>query len=229
MNSPNREYRFEVKVPVPLNRLHRIQTWLMTHHLMFHNHHSVREVNSLYLDTPMLARYEENLSGISTRKKVRIRWYNDLRDAKSAKLEFKHRQASKGYKITFNTSLDLLKPNFSWSQELKCCYSLLPTQGHSLWGPEQTPIIICRYRRQYLISQCNRIRVTIDSDMLAYDQRYQYSANLDRCVSLGDYVLMEIKTDAENEQILSQLMSTCPLRPSRHSKYVNGIRNLIWL
>nr|WP_237360420.1 polyphosphate polymerase domain-containing protein [Vibrio marisflavi] len=200
----------------------------MTNSLMFHDHHSMRDVNSLYLDTPMLARYEENLSGISTRKKVRIRWYNDLNNATSAKLEFKHRQASKGYKVTFDTSLDLLKPNFSWFQELKYCYDQLTTQGRSLWGTEQTPIIICRYRRQYLISQCNRIRVTIDSNIVVYEQRYQFSANLERYVSLGDYVLMEIKTDAENEQLLSQLMSTCPLRPSRHSKYVNGIRNLIW-
>ncbi|MCG7489405.1 hypothetical protein MHN79_07870 [Vibrio sp. Of14-4] len=46
--------------------------------------------------------------------------------------------------------------------------------------------------------------------------------------TLGYYVLLEIKTNAEHESDLSKLVATCPLRPSRHSKYVNGIRQLMW-
>lgn len=37
--SQSREYRFEVKVPTPLNRLRIVQTWLMNHLLLFSQHH----------------------------------------------------------------------------------------------------------------------------------------------------------------------------------------------
>jgi hypothetical protein len=228
MKSQARQYRFEVKIPIPLNRLERVQTWLMEHSLMFQQHYQSRYVNSLYLDTPFLERYEENLSGISIRKKVRIRWYGDIDNARQAKLEFKHRQGGKGYKVSFDTSLNLLQTSFSWARSLFSAYQQLPFNGQLLWGSEHSPVIICRYNRQYYISRCQKIRATFDKNIQAYDQRYRLTNNLTKAVSLGDYVLLELKTDAQNEAELSRLISTCPLRPSRHSKYVNSIRNLIW-
>ncbi len=228
VKTQNREYRFEVKIPIPLNRLQIVQAWLMNHPLLFNKHYQTRYVNSLYLDTPLLDRYEENLSGISIRKKVRIRWYGDLDIANKAKLEFKHRQGGKGYKITFDTSLNLTRTDFNWAKELSYAYKNLSLEAQLLWGNEYSPIIICRYNRQYYISHCNKIRATIDDNILAYDQRYRLANNTKRSVSLGDYVLLELKTDAAHEHTLSTLISTCPLRPSRHSKYVNSIRNLIW-
>lgn len=128
------KYRFEVKIPIPLNRLEEIKIWLMTHSLWFRPHFPDRQVNSLYLDTPHLERYEENLSGISVRKKVRIRWYDILDNAKSAKLEFKHRQGGKGYKVTFKTGFDFDDPVFSWTNAIKQCFDNLPEQGQILWG-----------------------------------------------------------------------------------------------
>jgi len=225
-NTPN--YRFEVKIPIPLNRLEEVRIWLMTHTLWFKPHFPDRDVNSLYLDTPHLERYEENLSGISVRKKVRIRWYNQLDDANKAKLEFKHRQGGKGYKVTFDTQFDFDDPEFSWAKALKLSFDKLPEQGRILWGVEHTPVLICRYTRQYFISNCQKIRATFDKNICVYDQRYKADANLHRSVPLGDYVLLELKADAEFEKELSRLLATCPLRQSRHSKYVNGIRQMMW-
>ncbi len=86
-------YRFEVKIPIPLNRYEIVKVWLNNHGLLFQTHHPQRWVNSLYLDLQNLASFEENLSGISQRKKIRIRWYHQLDNAEKAVLEFKHRQA----------------------------------------------------------------------------------------------------------------------------------------
>lgn len=221
--------RFEVKIPIPLNRLQAVQHWLRCHPLLFKSHFPDRFVNSLYLDTPHLALYEENLSGISQRKKVRIRWYHELNNATNATLEFKHRQAGKGFKISYKTNLDLNDSQFCWSTALKQSHNALPIDGQMLWGNEQTPILICRYKRQYFLSNCGRIRATFDSQMQVFDQRYRTSVNVQDGVSLGDYVLLELKADDIHEDVLSDLLSSCPLRPSRHSKYVNGVRNLTWL
>ncbi|MEI4550970.1 polyphosphate polymerase domain-containing protein [Pseudoalteromonas spongiae] len=228
MNLQQRDYRFEVKVPVPLNRLQEVYIWLMAHSMMFREHFAPRDINSLYLDTPFLARFEENLSGISTRKKVRIRWYGELHHAHQAKLEFKHRQGGKGFKVTFDTALQFENPDFSWLYALKSAYQSLPVNAQYLWDTEHSPIIICRYRREYYISGDESIRATFDSNIESYDQRYRQQANLTRAAALGDYVLLELKTNADNEAALSDLLATCPLRPSRHSKYVNCIRHLMW-
>ncbi len=36
-----------------------------------------RKVNSIYFDTNDFKFFEENINGVSQRKKVRLRWYND--------------------------------------------------------------------------------------------------------------------------------------------------------
>jgi hypothetical protein len=224
----SRSYRFEVKIPIPLNRLECVKIWLNNHSLSFATHHPSRWVNSLYLDLHNLASFEENLSGISQRKKVRIRWYNNLYNANNATLEFKHRQAGKGYKVSYQTNLDFCSSPFNWSRVLKKCYRELPAEGRVKWGNDQYPVLICRYLRDYYLSRCNRIRATFDKQIEVYDQRFNPRVNLKKPVSLGDYVLLELKCEDQYEQELSNLIATCPLRPSRHSKYVNGVRQLIW-
>jgi hypothetical protein len=225
----NLSYRYEVKIPIPLNRYEIVKLWLHNHSLLFCQHHPQRWVNSLYLDLHSLASFEENLSGISQRKKIRIRWYNELNKAENATLEFKHRQAGKGYKVSYKTHLDFSTVPFNWSKVLRKCYQDLPTQGRVEWGNEQYPVLICRYLRDYYISQCNKIRATFDQKIEVFDQRYNTRLNIKRSVSLGDYILLELKCDDKYEQDLANLLANCPLRPSRHSKYVNGVRQLIWL
>lgn len=225
----SQDYRFEVKIPIPINRLTEVQIWLLQHSLMFKCHYAPRYVNSLYLDTPLLTRYEENLSGISQRKKVRVRWYGDISNADNAKLEFKHRQAGKGFKISYHAALDLKRCYPIWDTVLTSMYRQLSFEAQLLWQSEHTPILICRYHRAYYVSACHQIRATFDSNMSVFEQRYRQTANLTDSVSLGEYVLLELKAPANQESALSRLVSTCPLRPSRHSKYVNGIRRLTWL
>ncbi|MEW6995268.1 polyphosphate polymerase domain-containing protein [Colwelliaceae bacterium MEBiC 14330] len=221
-------YRYEVKIPIPLNRYEIVKLWLNNHGLLFKPHHPPRWVNSLYLDMQNLASFEENLSGISKRKKIRIRWYHELTQAENATLEFKHRQAGKGYKISYQTDLDLSQQPFHWPKVLKQCYADLPAEGKIKWGNEQYPVLICRYLREYYLSSCKRIRATFDQNIAVFDQRFNTRVNLTRSVPLGDYILLELKCDDMYEQELSSLLATCPLRPSRHSKYVNGVRQLIW-
>jgi len=226
MNAKN--LRFEVKIPVPLNRLEDILIWLRTHPLMFKNRYKDRYVNSLYLDDPMMSIYEENLSGVSRRKKVRIRWYKSIIKSKKACLEFKHRISGKGHKTTFPLSFDLSDSFVTWRELIADCYSQLEDYDKTKWGNSISPVLICRYHRQYYESACGIMRATIDSKIQVYDQRSHEKPNTEKSVSLGEYVLLELKTEHGSEKELSALIATCPLRPSRHSKYVLGIRTLFW-
>ncbi|OBU36991.1 polyphosphate polymerase domain-containing protein [Photobacterium phosphoreum] len=221
--------RFEVKIPIPLNRLQQIENWLTLHPSLFRRHYETRYINSLYLDNPFLDRYQENLSGISARKKTRLRWYHQLASPAHATLEHKYRRGGKGWKIQHPVSLNWQPDNPCWSRVLQQYFVTLPANIQATIGNEQSPIVIIRYLRDYYISADGKLRLTFDRNMECYDQRYFNVANFSHVTSLGEYVLLEIKTDADNEQALSRLVGSCPLRPSRHSKYVNGIRQLIWL
>ncbi|UYM15117.1 polyphosphate polymerase domain-containing protein [Endozoicomonas euniceicola] len=219
--------RFEVKIPVPVIKMQQLRLWLKRHPLLFSEQYDKRVINSLYLDSCGLARYEENLNGISERKKVRLRWYGDIADASSAKLEFKLRRSGKGKKITYKAPLDFTRAPFNWREALDNCYEQLPHEGQVSMGNGVMPILICRYEREYFISACQKIRATIDSEIEVFDQRYSNRLNITKPQSLGVYYLLELKADEAYEEELSSLISTCPLRPSRHSKYVNGIRKLV--
>lgn len=220
------DYRFEIKVPVPINRLSEVLCWLKNHAYAFGTHHPARFINSLYLDSAKLDCYEQNLSGISVRKKARIRWYGDISDTENAKLEFKLRRGGKGTKTIFSCPLDLSES--VWPKVLtKAKRELEPTATEQL-GELVEPVLICRYKREYYVSFDRSVRVTLDSKMEVFEQRYHAKINTQTSRSLGEYYLVEVKCDARDEDKLAELMRTCPLRPSRHSKYVNGIRNLMW-
>lgn len=220
--------RFEVKIPIPLSRLQHIENWLTLHPSLFRRQYDTRYINSLYLDSPYLDRYQENLSGISCRKKTRIRWYHQLATPTHAVLEHKYRRGGKGWKKQYPLTLNWQTNNHCWSAILREYFATLPSEAQATIGNEQSPIVIIRYQRDYFISNDGKLRITFDRQMECYDQRYFDVANFNHGVSLGEYVLLEIKTDADNESALSSLVGSCPLRPSRHSKYVNGIRQLIW-
>jgi len=223
-----KDLRFEVKIPVPLNQLEEMLIWLRTHPLMFRNRYKDRYINSLYLDNPSMSIYEENLSGVSRRRKVRIRWYKALNNTKKACLEFKHRLSGKGYKLAFPIDFDISNSIMHWREHIQGSYSKLKELDKQSWGNELSPILICRYHRQYFESACGLIRATIDSKIHVYDQRNQHKPNIEKGVSLGEYVLLELKASHGYEKELSALIATCPLRPSRHSKYVLGVRTLFW-
>lgn len=223
-----KELRFEVKIPVPLSQLEEMLIWLRTHPLMFRNRYKDRYVNSLYLDNPSMSIYEENLSGVSRRKKVRIRWYKALDNTRKACLEFKHRLSGKGYKKTFPIEFDISNSIVNWREHIQSSYTQLSDHDKPNWGNELTPILICRYYRQYFESACGLVRATIDSKIQVYDQRNHDKPNIEKGVPLGEYVLLELKANHGYEKELSALIATCPMRPSRHSKYVLGVRTLFW-
>ena len=223
------DYRFEIKIPIPLNRLEYMLSWLRLSSMGFRQHHPEQHVNSVYFDSYQMACFAENLTGISNRNKMRIRWYHDITNAGKAKLEFKQRRSGKGYKVIYPLQLNFDDPNISWSEHIKHCQSQLSLQALSEWDSQTYPILLGRYKRQYLISFCGRIRATLDSNMEVYDQRYWSKPNTNRSRKMGDYVLLELKCQAQHERLLSDLVSHCPLNPSRHSKYVNGVRHMIYV
>ena len=79
-----------------------IEEAILLHPTIFSPIHHQRFVNNIYFDNLELLSYYENLSGITPRKKVRVRWYGDLMgQIKEPVLEIKRKSGIVGNKIFY--------------------------------------------------------------------------------------------------------------------------------
>jgi len=182
-----------------------------------------RQVNNIYLDTPDLSFFNDNVSGFTQRKKVRVRWYgDDQREVKNPVLEFKLKEGFIGYKRSFLLNdfhlPDIIPKGFFGRifREAQLPDYLL----EELSSIE--PTLMNHYRRKYFRSFDNKFRCTIDYDLNYYDLRTRLIGVNDRITDYWQRVL-EIKYDERFDQVAHHIISQLPLRVTKSSKYVNGI------
>ena len=70
-----RDLRLEKKFVFGKNREFFLKKFLLTNY--FKKLHPSRKINSIYLDTLNYNFIKDNIDGISDRKKIRFRWYNN--------------------------------------------------------------------------------------------------------------------------------------------------------
>jgi SPX domain protein involved in polyphosphate accumulation len=224
-------------------RKYRIEDWdwrhvlqiVRQHPLSFRTAYPDRQVNNIYLDTPDLSDFQENLMGISRRSKYRIRWYGgDLHRVEKPVMEIKSKDAGLGDKHFFKMT------DFQWHQphELRKAVDLqlkslrkesmerlaagieeenpgiFPVQGLH-------PSLINTYLRSYFVSQDGRYRLTIDHDLLFYSPDTRARKGLDS--NRDDAVILEIKYESDQDDNFDEVGRFLPFQLSRNSKYVTGI------
>ena len=95
---PLDDLRYEIKFVVPITESYRLTAWVREHTAAFGIAYPPRRVNNVYYDSYGLATYEENLSGVSERTKIRLRWYGADSERLSGKLELKMKRNRLGWK-----------------------------------------------------------------------------------------------------------------------------------
>ena len=156
-----------------------------------------RVINSLYYDTEQYAMYHDSEEGLLPRRKVRIRWYDDIN------------KASKEVKISscegrFKTS----------SYVHVTSESSLPQVLNDPYYGIIVPSLVVSYTREYFLLQ--EIRITFDSGIRYFNYRRAHDIPFrdEECV-------MEIKAgiDVPDDYIESLI----PFSTSRFSKYSRGL------
>jgi hypothetical protein len=71
-----KEYRYEIKYNLNHLQLAYIEK-IIYNETFFKKTFQNREVYSIYLDDSYLSSAKDNIIGVSERKKIRIRWYNN--------------------------------------------------------------------------------------------------------------------------------------------------------
>ncbi|KKG16866.1 hypothetical protein EO98_02850 [Methanosarcina sp. 2.H.T.1A.6] len=225
MQSPD-ESRYEKKVVVYGMTMHEIESIVKSHPAIFTEIHSPRYINNIYLDTLEMSNYFDNVNGLSTRLKVRIRWYGDLFGfIENPVLEFKTKRGLIGRKICFplksfcldnKSSLERQQEIFMESGVPEIFIEYLKTLRFTLLN---------RYYRKYFESADHRFRITIDSGMEYYRLESSNNSFNEKKVDYHSCIL-ELKYLKENEDFSESFFNHLPFRLTKCSKYASGIENL---
>jgi len=185
-------------------------------------HHPSQFVNSLYLDDLWANDALDNLSGLSDRKKIRLRWYADddnIRQYSNLKLEVKSKKSFLSHKEVFDIDSSTLSKDISYDKLTKIAVKALADNGKI--APLLRPTLQVQYFRDYYIIG-NGIRLTVDRNI-----RFLDAMMVDKPSEISskyfDQVVMEIKFDPGLYRSVASIMNNLKTSPSRNSKYLRGL------
>ena len=219
--------RFEVKFVGSADAWPVIEPWIRTHPAGFREPFPPRHVNNTYFDTPSLGAFEENLVGASVREKVRLRWYGPGDDfAEHGTLEIKLRRNKLGWKLSYPVA-DMPRLNDSWREARTRLSDQLPPDARIHFDAHPMPALINRYHRKYFLSSDGRIRLTVDTALQGFDQRYGRGPDFRRSIELPEMLVVEVKFAPSDRQRATEVIRGIPLRISRSSKYAMACTAMI--
>ena len=185
-----------------------------------------RYVNNLYLDTPWMGHYQDNLDGAPERMKVRVRWYHALEArAERPVLEFKIKRGWVGWKESYPIR------GLRVGTDMSCAGLRDVIRGSDLPGTARErlaglrPALANRYRREYYATRDGRFRVTIDDELVYFGVCAMTGVLRARAEDHG-VVIVELKYDRADEREAERVASRFPFRLTRSSKYVRGVERV---
>ncbi|MCB1688494.1 MAG: VTC domain-containing protein [Halioglobus sp.] len=210
------DFRYELKVPYQRAQFTEFESWLQRAGLHPVKQYADRLIHSVYLDTSEFDDYQDNVSGISKRGKLRIRWYNDATD--NMVLELKNKRGKLANKLI----IKLDNPTGDLPFDRAIANRLLRSNERSMAVARQAslfPSLHVQYERAYY-EIAPDIRMTIDRNI-----RYQslYPIKSARTAASLIDVVIEFKYPTNKSKKAAELLAGMPGRIFRHSKYVIGV------
>jgi hypothetical protein len=219
--------RIEIKFVASDIYYYSLLNWLHLHSAGFTSPYTDRWVNNIYFDTHDLGSYIENLSGVSSRTKVRYRWYGESIYPSAGALEIKLKRNLFGWKQRFLTTDSPYEKGMDWRAFRDRLRELLPTEGKSWLDTRPCQVLINKYYRKYLISPDGGIRVTVDSNQEVWNQRNNSCPNFTHRAFIPSTVVVEFKFHRKDRELASQCIQGIPIRLSKHSKYMVGFKAIL--
>ena len=214
--------RYEIKFV--LNELEFIEAKYFLKYINSFRSFPQREVTSLYYDTLDYSCVRDNLSGISKRKKLRLRWYNNFEEPK---LEIKNRFSRVGNKKIF--TLDFLSKksfeNLPVNALSKLIFGYLKSKHKEDFIINNfIPTLRVSYYREYYETR-DGLRITIDKKInfgqISYNQSIFYNKKIP-----FDKRIMELKFPIELKNHVNESIRNLNINPKRNSKLLLGMSKL---
>jgi SPX domain protein involved in polyphosphate accumulation len=216
-------HRYERKFAVTGASLAEVEHHVRHHPALFFAEYSPRIVNSIYLDSPHLRNYHQNVDGHSHRAKLRARWYGLLfGGVPHAVLERKCKLGHVGTKQSAKLAPFEFERQVSAHDVRRWLDgSALPeTLRHELRHAE--PTLVNHYRRQYFRSGDRQVRLTLDSNLAFYRFQRHENSFLAR-IEVPSLVVLELKYAEVASETAASIANDLPFRMTRMSKYVFGL------
>jgi len=163
-----------------------------------------------------------NLDGLAVRSKLRLRWHGDALTLIHPYLELKHRNNLLGSKeqIPLSCDLDL---SARWTTILGNVLACLEPSWRLRLQSTNQPTLLNRYLREYYVTNDGVVRVTLDTEQTAYDQRFCARPNTRCRLPIQDVVVIEIKADRSHAERVQEIANAFPISRTRNSKYAKGM------
>lgn len=222
-----RTFRYERKFLVEDLMPFQVAALIKQHPRLFYAPYPPRYVDNLYMDTPDMINYFDNVAGATQRRKVRVRWYGDpFGEIVRPLLEVKRRDGVVGTKHTY--------PLSGFKMDTRFCDRLLQRAlAESDLPPEARlalrglhVVLFNRYFRHYFATRDGNFRITLDYQMEFYKVNGKFGNQfIHRQFNARD-VVVELKYEVEQEPQANRVAAFFPFRVTRNSKYVQGVERV---
>ncbi len=215
--------RYEIKYIARETNLASIIHWIRMNPEGFIKAYPDRWVNNIYFDTPDCIAFKDNLSGTSSRTKVRYRWYG-LTGGYPDKgfLEIKRKRNMFVWKLLYRANEAPYFAGANWQEVYGLICRQMTQEGKQWLNDYPHPVLINHYYRRYYVSYDQRVRITVDNKQKIFDQRFKNKPNLELKANIPETLIVEIKFDRKERNRVTQIIQDIPIRYSRHSKYMTG-------
>ncbi|MBF0195791.1 MAG: polyphosphate polymerase domain-containing protein [Magnetococcales bacterium] len=224
--SGSNSFRYERKFNLGHLSAVEAETLVKSNPAIFRECYPSRYINNIYFDTLDALAFSDNVEGLSSRRKIRVRWYGDLFGlVEKPVLELKIKEGSVGEKKR------CMLPSFTVDKNihdtilghLKNLDGLTPFELHVI--EKSRPVLMNRYFRKYYLSADGCFRLTLDYKLQFFAiNRFQ---NLFLRRSKCNDVIMEVKYDTVLDDKVQEITAHLGHRLSKSSKYVTGFRHVI--
>ena len=184
---------------------------------MFKEQYSQRTVNSIYFDTDIYQDVWDNINGFGNRKKIRLRWYNNLNNSEvfiEEKKKINFVTQKKVEKIGVFKNFDDLA-NYIKSKDFEHINFILDKKINL------KKTLFIQYRRNYYELPNKKLRLTVDNNLNIFQKYPTQYLQLDKTI-------VELKYDLKNSSFVNSFIKNNNLdnRNQKFSKYVNSFIEL---
>lgn len=214
--------RIETKYAVPHADTGKLRTILAANCRRIVHAGEVSHVHSIYFDDWRLTAARENLGGADRRTKIRLRWYDTPVAGRRVFLEFKRRINRMIAKERFALESPFPVGGMDFDELHRGIAPLLPERFAALWALRGDPIVVNTYRREHFAVPGTPLRLTLDYDVVCYEQAGRRGFDLRHGFALDGYTVIEAKAPSGRETELPRILHPLRLRVTRSSKYLRG-------
>ena len=184
---------------------------------MFKKTFPQRLVNSIYFDTDIYQDVWDNINGFGNRKKIRLRWYDNIKNSKvfvEEKKKINFITKKKVQKIGVFKNFENLM-SFVNNNEFKKINTILNKKINL------KKTLLIRYQRNYYELPNKKLRVTVDNDLTIFQKYPSQFIKIDKTI-------VELKYDVKNSNFVNLFIKNNFLnnRNQKFSKYVNSFLEL---